>query len=74
MTALNGFKLVKNALTGHVLVLGMSQEVPVGLSVVYTEIFLADRAVQRTEFGTMPASTFNASFQDELLLAARGIL
>ena len=52
--------------------LGMSWEAPTVLSVVVcTEIFLAEQAVQRMGFGTMTASTRNASSQDELLLAAR---
>lgn len=39
--------------------------------VVCTEIFLAEQAVQRMGFGIMTSSILNASFQDELLSAAR---
>jgi len=41
------------------------------LSVVCTEIFLAEQAVQRMGFGIMSEPSLNASFQDEVLLAAR---
>lgn len=52
--------------------LGMLWEVPTVFSVVVvcTEIFLVEQAVQRMGFGTMTASTLNASFQEELHLAA----